>query len=144
MGGLERSLAALALALALETAATGWTADARAQTGKQPPAPAALPAQMLGSWGREEIDCTDFESDGRLHVTPKMLQFAANRLTISRVQMQKGDWWRVEGLNQEDGRKGRRRASLELRQPAPDRLLLRSGDQPPESFVRCRPVRLQG
>ncbi len=133
----RRGIAAFALIVC-----TAASAPITAQT--RTPPPAALPAEMLGSWGREEVDCTDIQSDGRLHVTPKQVQFADNTLTISRIASQKEGWFRVEGVNREEGKRGTRRASLELRLQGKDTLFIRNGPGRPEDFVRCKPAQLQG
>lgn len=124
------------------------SAPVLAQAAKQPsakePQATALPTEMLGSWGREEEDCTDIQSESRLHVTAKRIDFADNRLTVSKISSQKQGWWRIDGMNREEGKRGTRRASLELRLQGKDRLLVRNGPGKPEDFVRCKPTQLQG
>ena len=121
---------------------------AAAQTRTSPPAntPAArpaLPQEMLGTWAREQAECIDSDSEGRLHVTLKVLEFFDSKLEFSRVAGLSGGWWRVEGMSRETGKRARR-ASLELRMKTGDVLVLRNGPEKPEEFVRCKPAQLQG
>jgi hypothetical protein len=141
---LSRRLFASIGIVAVVAAITPVLAQAQRQASTKEPQANVLPAEMLGSWGREEDDCTDIQSESRLHVTAKRIDFADNRLTVSKISSQKQGWWRIDGMNREEGKRGTRRASLELRLQGKDRLLLRSGPGKPEDFVRCKPTQLQG
>lgn len=103
-----------------------------------------LPEQVFGSWGRDLDACTESESSGRLHITPKVFEFDGARLTISRIQDIGGGWWRAQGTLREDGSRRSRRTSVEVRLQAQDRLAVRAGAGPDETFQRCRPQQLQG
>jgi len=140
---LSRFMASIGM-LALAVASPPVLAQTVTQASTKEPQATALPTEMLGSWGRDDEDCTDIQSDSRLHVSAKRIDFADNKLTISRISSQKQGWWRVDGMNREEGKRGTRRASLELRLQGKDRILIRSGPGKPEDFVRCKPTQLQG
>lgn len=114
-----------------------------AQTKTAPPRQ-SLPPEMLGSYGAEASDCTDSESEGRLHVTAKSLDFIDSKLTFKRIARQQDGWWRLDGTRRETGKRGQSRTSVEIRLKSPDVLSLRNGPQKPEDFVRCKPAQLQG
>ncbi len=103
-----------------------------------------LPDSMFGSWALDQNDCSDAESESRLHLTSKAIEFVDNKLNIQRVRETKSGWWRIDGLSQEKSKSRRRPATVELRQTGADRLSLRSGPEKPEEFIRCKPVQLQG
>ena len=104
----------------------------------------ALPQDMLGSWGREPEDCTESESDGRMHITAKAVEFMDSKLHIQRIRQTKEGWWRLEGMKQETGKKILRRAAMDLRLKGKEGLALSNGPEKPEDFVRCKPAQLQG
>lgn len=128
--------------LAALLAAGLLTHPAAAQTAA--PKGEALPADLLGSYGAEPTDCTESESEGRVHVTAKTLEFADSKLTFTRISRQRDGWWKVEGLSREAGKRTTRRVSLELRLKDRETLSLRSDPQKIENFGRCRPAQLQG
>ncbi len=115
-----------------------------AQTRAPSAAPVSLPDSMFGSWALDQNDCSDAESESRVHVTSKAIEFVDNKMNIQRVRQIKGGWWRIDGLSQEKGKARQSRATAELRQPGADRLSLRGGPEKPEEFVRCKPAQLQG
>lgn len=118
---------------------------AAAPLAAQTPAPRgdALPAELLGSYGAEPSDCTESESEGRVHVTARALEFVDSKLAFTRVSRQRDGWWKIEGLSRESGKRARR-ISLEIRLKDKDTLSLRNDPQTVETFVRCRPAQLQG
>ncbi len=103
----------------------------------------AIPDAMLGSWGQDESDCVEVESDGRMHITPAAIGFPEHQLRITRILASRDGWWRIFGLTYETGKKPPQRAMIELRMKGHDGLILRNGQERPQDFIRCRPVKLQ-
>ncbi len=142
-GKIRRGLANLLMAGVLLTCPSAIISEALARDAGKPSA-RSLPDAMFGSWGRDLEACTDSESSGRLHVTPKALEFHGARLAISRIQEIGSGWWRAHGSLREEGTHRSRKTSVEVRLQAQDRLAVRTGPGPDEAFQRCRPQQLQG
>ena len=115
-----------------------------AQTSSPQAEPPSLPDGMFGSWALDQNDCIDPESESRMHVTSRSIDFAGNKLNIQRVRAVKGGWWRIDGTSREKGKPRQNRASVELRLSEAGRLTLRNGPEKPEQFVQCKPAQLQG
>ena len=93
------------------------------------------PAGLRGTWAHEAAACTDRQSDGRVAIGEKKIEFFASSCTITKVRNASKSTWRanakcVESDDSQD-------VIIELRSVAAGRLILRVDSDEARALVRC-------
>ena len=103
---------------------------------------------MRGSWGVTVEDCTDVESEGRISVTARTVEFPGIRLDLTRIETRPDGGLRLTARRSESDSRGKMRSKgttrFDMRLLTAERLLLQIAGNPSEEFSPCKPTRLIG
>ncbi len=94
-----------------------------------------IPAAMRGTWADEPASCTKPESDARIAVAARHVQFFASDCTLKRLRHLGNGRWRADVRCEESGEHND--GVIELRLVANGRLSLKLDNGLSETLVRC-------
>ena len=100
-----------------------------------------LPKEMHGIWGFDPESCDEENSDTRMTVSARSVEFYASSYDLKKISRRANGSVKATATTSEEGEARKRRGAIELKLVKPDRLSVKTDSELSHIYSRCKPKR---
>jgi hypothetical protein len=98
----------------------------------------ALPKEMLGVWGFDAESCDEENSDTRMEVSSKEVEFYASSYDLKKIWRRANGSVKATATTSEEGEERKRRGAIELKLVSPGKLSVKTDSDLSHVYSRCK------